>query len=133
MTNISKTLKSICKRQKVFGVVVSSLSRATEGRADHRPIMSDLRETGQLEFDADKIAFVYRPHQHDDAKPEDLMEVIVRKNRNGMLGLVHLSRLYQLQVIEVKSANAVLGFEFSDFTLYAVKVGLVQVHDVQGL
>lgn len=87
MTNISKTLKSICKRQKVFGVVVSSLSRATEGRADHRPIMSDLRETGQLEFDADKIAFVYRPHQHDDAKPEDLMEVIVRKNRNGMLGI----------------------------------------------
>ncbi len=85
MTNISKTLKSICKRQKVFGVVVSSLSRASEGRADHRPIMSDLRETGQLEFDADKIAFVFRPHQHDDTKPEDLMEVIVRKNRNGML------------------------------------------------
>ena len=90
MTNISKTLKSICKRQKVFGVVVSSLSRATEGRADHRPIMSDLRETGQLEFDADKIAFVFRPHQHDDAKPIDLMEVIVRKNRNGMLGIADI-------------------------------------------
>jgi replicative DNA helicase len=86
MTNISKTLKSICKRQKVFGVVVSSLSRATEGRADHRPIMSDLRETGQLEFDADKIAFVYRPYEHDKSKEADLMEVIVRKNRNGSLG-----------------------------------------------
>jgi len=86
MTNISKTLKAICKRQKVFGVVVSSLSRATEGRSDHRPIMSDLRETGQLEFDADKIAFVYRPYEHDDTKEADLMEVIVRKNRNGSLG-----------------------------------------------
>jgi len=86
MTNISKQLKAICKRQKVFGVVISSLSRATEARADHRPLMSDLRETGQLEFDADKIAFVYRPHEHNkDASPE-LMEVLIRKNRNGMLG-----------------------------------------------
>jgi replicative DNA helicase len=90
MTNISKTLKTICKRQKVFGVVVSSLSRATEGRTDHRPIMSDLRETGQLEFDADKIAFVYRPKEHDDSQPADLMEVIVRKNRNGMLGMAQI-------------------------------------------
>ena len=90
MTNISKTLKAICKRQKVFGVVVSSLSRATEGRGDHRPIMSDLRETGQLEFDADKIAFVYRPYEHDKTKEADLMEVIVRKNRNGSLGIAEV-------------------------------------------
>ena len=93
MTNISKTLKTICKRQKVFGVVVSSLSRATEGRADHRPIMSDLRETGQLEFDADKIAFVYRPYEHDKSKEADLMEVIVRKNRNGSLGTADIQCL----------------------------------------
>ena len=90
MTNISKTLKAICKRQKVFGVVVSSLSRATEGRSDHRPIMSDLRETGQLEFDADKIGFVYRPYEHDRNQPADLMEVIVRKNRNGSLGIANI-------------------------------------------
>jgi replicative DNA helicase len=90
MTNISKTLKSICKRQRVFGVVVSSLSRASEGRSDHRPLMSDLRETGQLEFDADKIAFVYRPNQYDTEKPHDLMEVIIRKNRNGSLGIADL-------------------------------------------
>jgi len=90
MTNISKTLKAICKRQKVFGVVVSSLSRATEGRSDHRPIMSDLRETGQLEFDADKIGFVYRPYEHDKSQPSDLMEVIVRKNRNGSLGIAEV-------------------------------------------
>jgi replicative DNA helicase len=90
MTNISKQLKAICKRQKVFGVVVSSLSRATEGRADHRPIMSDLRETGQLEFDADKITFVYRPYEHDDNAEQDLMEVIFRKNRNGSLGIAQV-------------------------------------------
>jgi replicative DNA helicase len=90
MTNISKQLKSICKRQKVFGVVVSSLSRATEGRSDHRPVMSDLRETGQLEFDADKIAFVYRPYEHDKSAEQDLMEVIFRKNRNGSLGIAQV-------------------------------------------
>jgi replicative DNA helicase len=90
MTNISKQLKAICKRQKVFGVVVSSLSRATEGRSDHRPIMSDLRETGQLEFDADKIAFVYRPYEHDKNAEQDLMEVIFRKNRNGSLGIAQV-------------------------------------------
>jgi replicative DNA helicase len=90
MTNISKQLKAICKRQKVFGVVVSSLSRATEGRSDHRPIMSDLRETGQLEFDADKIAFVYRPYEHDKSAEQDLMEVIFRKNRNGSLGIAQV-------------------------------------------
>ena len=90
MTNISKQLKAICKRQKVYGVVVSSLSRATEGRSDHRPIMSDLRETGQLESDADKIAFVYRPYEHDKTKEQDLMEVIWRKNRNGSLGIAQV-------------------------------------------
>ena len=46
MTNISKQLKAICKRQKVFGVVISSLSRATEGRADHRPLISDQGKPG---------------------------------------------------------------------------------------
>jgi len=52
--------------------------------------MSDLRETGQLEFDADKIGFVYRPYEHDRNQPSDLMEVIVRKNRNGSLGIANI-------------------------------------------
>ncbi len=52
--------------------------------------MSDLRETGQLEFDADKIGFVYRPYEHDRNQPADLMEVIVRKNRNGSLGVAEI-------------------------------------------
>ena len=92
MTNISKYIKSICKRLNIWICVVSSLSRNVEQRDSKRPKPSDLRETGQLEFDADKILFVYRPAEymedHDPQKKEliDLLEILVRKNRNGKIG-----------------------------------------------
>jgi replicative DNA helicase len=89
-TNISKAIKAMCKRHNVFGVVVSSLSRQTEQRPDHRPQLSDLRETGQLEFDANKVVFVYRPSEYmtgqDKIDNINTMEVLIRKNRNGSLG-----------------------------------------------
>ena len=92
MTNISKYIKTICKRLNIWICVVSSLSRNVEQRDSKRPKPSDLRETGQLEFDADKILFVYRPAEymedHDPQKREliDLLEILVRKNRNGKIG-----------------------------------------------
>jgi replicative DNA helicase len=89
-TNISKAIKAMCKRHNVFGVVVSSLSRQTEQRPDHRPQLSDLRETGQLEFDANKVVFVYRPSEYMTGQEKidniNTMEVLIRKNRNGSLG-----------------------------------------------
>jgi len=92
VTNISKYIKTICKRLNIWICVVSSLSRGVEQRDSKRPKPSDLRETGQLEFDADKILFVYRPSEymedHDPQKQEliDLLEILVRKNRNGKIG-----------------------------------------------
>jgi len=92
VTNISKYIKAICKRLNIWLCVVSSLSRNVEQRESKRPKMSDLRETGQLEFDADKILFVFRPSEYmDDSdynKDElrDVMEILFRKNRNGSIG-----------------------------------------------
>lgn len=101
MTNISKQFKAICKRQNIWIVLISSLSRKVEERTDKRPFMSDLRESGQLEYDADKVMFAYRPAAYmeesdpalEDAK--DVMEVLVRKNRNGELGVAVVSTMLQ--------------------------------------
>lgn len=105
VTNISKYLKMICKRLNIWLCVVSSLSRNVEQRDTKRPKMSDLRETGQLEFDADKILFVYRPAEYmEESDPnkadlKEVMEILVRKNRNGKVGTA-MARI-QLQYTKV--------------------------------
>jgi replicative DNA helicase len=92
VTNISKQFKAMCKRQNIWVCVISSLSRDSEKRVDKRPYTSDLRESGQLEYDADKIIFVHRPsaymNQEDDdySKVDNIMEILIRKNRNGETG-----------------------------------------------
>ena len=94
VTNISKQFKAMCKRQNIWVCVISSLSRDSEKRTDKRPYTSDLRESGQLEYDADKIIFVHRPAAYmneddpDYTKVENIMEIIIRKNRNGETGTV---------------------------------------------
>jgi replicative DNA helicase len=109
VTNISKYLKMICKRLNIWLCVVSSLSRNVEQRDNKRPQMSDLRETGQLEFDADKILFVFRPAEYmaeTDPNKYDLlevMEVLVRKNRNGKVGTA-MARI-KLQYTKVLEFN----------------------------
>jgi replicative DNA helicase len=109
VTNISKYLKMICKRLNIWLCVVSSLSRNVEQRDNKRPQMSDLRETGQLEFDADKILFVFRPAEYmaetDPNKQElkEVMEVLVRKNRNGKVGTA-MARI-KLQYTKVLEFN----------------------------
>lgn len=99
VTNLSKALKAMVRRNEVFGVVVCSLSRNTEQRGDHRPMLSDLRESGQLEFDADKVIFVHRPAEYlagEERKNQaNQMEVIVRKNRNGSQGTAHVKAMLQ--------------------------------------
>lgn len=97
MTNISKQFKAICKRQNVWICLISSLSRKVEEREDKRPYMADLRESGQLEYDADKVMFCYRPAAYmEEGNPhlgdaKDVMEILVRKNRNGELGVAVVS------------------------------------------
>jgi replicative DNA helicase len=93
---LSRGLKSIAKEFDVPVIALSSLSRASEQRQDKRPIMSDLRESGDIESDADMIQFVYRPDYYaenrndwDSEFPSEA-EIITAKNRNGSIGVSRL-------------------------------------------
>jgi len=93
---ISRGLKALAKELDVAVVALSSLSRRVESRDDKRPIMSDLRESGDIESDADLVTFLYRPMYYADPDQkeglyEEECEFIVSKNRNGAIGTAKLT------------------------------------------
>jgi replicative DNA helicase len=89
---ISRGLKALAKELKVPFLVLSQLSRKCEDRPDKRPWLSDLRESGDIEADADCVIFVFRPVEYDERfEPAELMEAIVAKKRNGKRGTVPLA------------------------------------------
>ncbi len=96
LASISRSMKGLAKELNVPIVVLSQLSRAPESRADHRPQLSDLRESGALEQDADVVVLIYRDdaYNRDPNNPEaGTAELIVAKQRNGPTGVVRLAFL----------------------------------------
>ncbi len=98
ISSISRNLKIMAKELDCPVIALSQLSRAPELRADHRPILSDLRESGAIEQDADLVMFLYRDeYYHPDSDKKNIGEVIVAKHRHGETGAVDLLWLGQYQ------------------------------------
>lgn len=94
ISEISRSLKILAKELNVPVIALSQLSRAPESRPDHRPILSDLRESGSIEQDADIVMFLYRDDYYNpDTEKKNVAEVIIAKNRSGSTGTVELAWL----------------------------------------
>ena len=107
VSNISRNLKVLARDLKVPVLAAAQLSRAVEQRADKRPMLSDLRESGSPEQDADVVLFIHRPDMMEEGPAGNLAEIIVAKHRNGpthssiqMVFLKNLARFVDAATVE---------------------------------
>ena len=109
VAQISRRLKFLAKELQVPVIALAQVNRASEDRQDHKPRLSDLRESGSIEQDADTAMLLHRPGKFDGGQEDNVLEIIIAKQRNGPTGDITLAYLKQYMRYENFAADSAIG------------------------